>query len=143
MGERRGHPVVGVLIVLATLAGGFVGAGLVLYLFAFGEGGGACLFLVMTLLFLVGGMSLASWVGSGGPGDGTVGGFTWQVSEPGAHLRLSPGGEESVWLAPGATVKEVGQRHRGLIKVIALGGERGWLDRREVRPPADEPSPPA
>jgi len=68
MGERRAHPVVAVLIVLATLACGFVGAGLVLYLFAFGEGGGGWTFLVITLLVLMGGIWIARRVGRGGPG---------------------------------------------------------------------------
>lgn len=70
-----------------------------------------------------------------------AGGFAWQVSEPGAHLRPTPGGGKSVWLPPGTSVHETGPRKRGFIRVVTADGAKGWLDRREVQPPADGPPP--
>lgn len=155
-GERRGHPVAGWVIAVMTV---LVTVGPVVALMAINpyikDVAGMDLspiiavVLVVALVLLAVGLRLAWQVRRGGvgPSMGTpeyrIVNFTWQVSEPGAHVRLSPGGEESVWLPVGATVKEVGERHQGFIRVITLGDETGWLDRRQVQPPADEPSPPA
>jgi hypothetical protein len=89
---------------------------------------------VLAVGVLVGGLRLAWRVGSVGLALLPVEqGFRWQVGDPGAHLRIFPGGGSSVWLPPGTEVVEVGERVGGSIFVSTPEGERGWLERREVR----------
>jgi hypothetical protein len=81
---------------------------------------------------------LCGWPAASGPTASVAGGVTAiprRVTEPGAHLLGSPGGEDRLGhLSPGTQVMESG-RQGGWVRVIASGsrGEvTGWVREREL-----------
>jgi hypothetical protein len=155
--ERRGHPVVAVLIGLATVAATAylaLDAALTYDPPSFActfchpnHAGGVALAVVAVLVF-VGGMWSAFRVAVGpgrsgrqpkwhhSEGKPTTGrGSTWQVAEPGADLLGSAGGAVVARLTAGTTLVELGYLG-DYFQVTTPYGLTGWVAANRLQPPS-------
>jgi hypothetical protein len=136
MGDRRGRPVAGWLIVVVTLTGVFGG---VLVASAFSPAFGPAIGPLFGMaVLLAGGLYWAWRVGTGhrrherGHGESPKPGRTWRVSEPGTSLLDSPGGGAVVARLPAGSKVVEGERQADTIRVTDCDGNRGWVKRRSV-----------